>query len=562
MLRGAGAGKFEQLVGDQRVPTRTYLKEFMATETKLTGPALSAGVDANSLQPGGTLLGHAQGEAVLLARVSDEFVAIGASCTHYGGPLAEGLIVGDTVRCPWHHACFSLRTGEALRAPALNPVATWKVERRGERVVVTNKIERDPLAATYPARREALKAPRDVVIVGAGAAGSACAEMLRRCGFQGRLSLVDAEADSPYDRPNLSKDYLAGSAPEEWIPIRPPDFYADHKIEVVRANAGKLDVARKRMTTSSGQMLTFDALLLAMGAEPIRLQLPGDDAPHVHYLRSLADSRAIIAASMNAKRAVVIGGSFIGLEVAASLRARNLDVHVVAPETVPLERVLGAQLGAFVKSLHEEKGVVFHLGHKPQRIDAEAVVIDDGTSIPADLVVIGVGVHPRLALAEDAGLQMDRGVLVNEFLESSAPGIYAAGDIARWPDPYSGDRIRVEHWVVAQRMGQTAARNILGAQERFSDVPFFWSAHYDVSINYVGHAEKWDQLRVDGAPESRDVAVRFERGGKTLALATIFRDQESLRAEVEMERSLTRATEPASGDRSRTPSAAPPPSSS
>jgi NADPH-dependent 2,4-dienoyl-CoA reductase/sulfur reductase-like enzyme len=256
----------------------------------------------------------------------------------------------------------------------------------------------------------------------------------------------------------------------------------------------------------------------------------------MHVLRSYADSRSIIAASEHGKKAVVVGASFIGLEVAASLRARGLDVHVVAPEALPLERVLGRELGTFIKSLHEQKGVVFHLEHKPQRVEGGAVVLDDGTRLEADLVVIGVGVRPRLDLAEKAGLAMDRGVAVDEFLRTSVPDIYAAGDIARWPDAHSGERIRVEHWVVAERMGQTAARNILGAGERFAQVPFFWSAHYDVSINYVGHAERWDRVEVDGDPEKHDVAVRFERDGRLLALATLFRDEESLRAELEMER--------------------------
>jgi NADPH-dependent 2,4-dienoyl-CoA reductase/sulfur reductase-like enzyme/nitrite reductase/ring-hydroxylating ferredoxin subunit len=508
------------------------------TDPKLTGPDLAAGIAANTLQPGDKLLGHAAGEPVLLVRLGDDYFAIAATCTHYGGPLAEGVIDGDTVRCPWHHACFNLKTGEALRAPALSPVACWQIERRGDQVVVTKKLERSPLAPTYPVSRYPARAPRDVVIVGAGAAGTAAAEMLRRSGFDGRVALIDGEPDSPYDRPNLSKDYLAGNAPEEWIPLRPEGFYAEHRIELIRARATRIDVAGKRVELESHEPIRYDALLLALGADPIHLDIPGDDQPHVHYLRSLADSRAIVAAAGSAKRAVVAGASFIGLEVAASLRARNLEVHVVAPEALPLERVMGTVLGGFIKSLHEEKGVVFHLEHKPARIDPDALVLDDGTRLAADLVVIGVGVRPRLALAEAAGLAVDKGVSVNEFLESSVPEIYAAGDIARWPDPHSGERIRVEHWVVAERMGQTAARNILGAREQFSQVPFFWSAHDDVSINYVGHAERWDRVAVEGSAEQRDVAVRFERAGKTLALATIFRDEESLRAELAMERAL------------------------
>jgi NADPH-dependent 2,4-dienoyl-CoA reductase/sulfur reductase-like enzyme/nitrite reductase/ring-hydroxylating ferredoxin subunit len=508
----------------------------MAGQTELTGPDLGAGIVAVNLKPGDTLLGHARGEPVLLAHVGDDYLAIGASCTHYGGPLAEGVIDGDTVRCPWHHACFDLRTGEALRAPALNPVARWKVERRDDKVFVTEKVERDPLAPSFPLVVDRASLPRDVVIVGAGAAGTAAAEMLRRCGFNGRLTLLDNDDGSPYDRPNLSKDYLAGNAPEEWIPIRPEGFYAEHQIDIVRGRAVRLDTKSKTLDVEGQRSLSYDRLLLATGAEPVRLKTPGDDQAHVHYLRSLVDSRSIIAAAKDAKNAVVIGASFIGLEVAASLRARNVAVHVVGPEKIPLERVLGEYLGRFVRSLHEEKGVTFHLGHTASRFEPDAVVLDDGTRITADFVVIGVGVKPRLELAEQAGLAMDRGVVVNEFLETSAPSVYAAGDIARWPDPHSGERIRVEHWVVAERQGQTAARNMLGARERFDFVPFFWSAHYDVSFNYVGHAEKWDRVEVDGVAAKHDVAVRLMRDGKLLALVTLFRDEESLREEIRMER--------------------------
>src|SRR5215217_6949281 len=359
--------------------------------------------------------------------------------------------------------------------------------------------------------------------------------MLRRCGFDGSIVVVDDDADAPYDRPNLSKDYLAGNAPEEWIPLRPPAFHAEHRIEIVRGRAARIDVQGRRLEVDGHDALPFDALLLATGAEPVHLNLPGEDAGPVHYLRSLADSRRIIEAAKRSKRAVVIGGSFIGLETAASLRARSLEVHVVAPEAVPLERVMGRELGDFIRALHEEREVKFHLGRKPARVEPDAVVLDDGTRLPADLVVIGVGVRPRVALAEQAGLALDRGVVVDEYLRTSAEGVYAAGDIARWPDPHTGERIRVEHWVVAERMGQTAARNILGAREPFDDVPFFWSAHYDVSINYVGHAERWDATRIDGDAAKHDVAVRFDRAGKPLALATIFRDGESLAFERTME---------------------------
>jgi len=364
--------------------------------------------------------------------------------------------------------------------------------------------------------------------------------MLRRLGYAGRITMLDAEPDTPYDRPNLSKDYLAGNAPEEWIPLRPPGFHAERGIDLVHgAQVSALDLPKREVQLADGRAYAFDRLLLATGAEPVRLSVPGGDRADVHYLRSLADSRAIIAKAAQAKRAVVIGASFIGLEVAASLRNREIDVHVVAPEKLPLERVMGTALATFVKALHEEHGVVFHLEDTATAVGDRGVTLKSGGALAADMVVIGVGVRPRTGLAEQARLAIDRGVTVSELLETSAPHVFAAGDIARYPNPYTGQRIRVEHWVHAERQGQAAARNMLGQGWPYDDVPFFWSAHYDVSINYVGHAEQWDAVEVDGDPAARDVAVRFKRSGRTLAVASIFRDVESLKAEVDMELQAT-----------------------
>ena len=504
--------------------------------SQLTGPDLLAGVDASSVEPGDCLLGHANGEPVLLVRLGSEFVAVSAKCTHYSGPLAKGVIDGDTIRCPWHHACFNLRTGEALRAPALDPLACWSVTRHGDRVSVTGKTKREPLAPTYPTLSDRSQWPGQIVVVGAGAAGSAAIEMLRRSGYDGQLALVDDDADAPYDRPNLSKDYLAGHAQEDWIPLRGPGFYEEHGVTVHRDRADRLDPVAKTIVLARGGTIHYDAALLATGAEPVRLDLPGGSQPHVHYLRSLADSRRIVRAAESSKRAVVIGASFIGLEVAASLRTRELDVHVVGREDVPLGRVLGDYLGTAIRKIHEEHGVVFHLGRSPREITADAVVLDDGSRLPADLVVIGVGVKPLTSLAEQAGLKVDQGVAVDEYLETSARGVFAAGDIARWPYARTGERIRVEHWVLAERQGQTAARNMLGARERFDAVPFFWSAHYDVSVNYVGHATADSSAAVNGDAADQDVAVRFSKNGQLQAIATLFRDEESLRAELELEK--------------------------
>lgn len=498
-----------------------------SSETK--GLDLTRGVPLSVIGEGDLLLGHVGDEAVIVARSGGTLFAIGATCTHYNGPLAEGLIVGDTVRCPLHHACFSLRTGEALRAPALDPVSAWRVDERDGALYVTEKIAPAPKPALAGAAL-----PQNIVVVGGGAAANAAAEMLRREGFAGQITLLSADDAGPVDRPNLSKDYLAGQAQESWIPLRSANFYKKHGIDLVlKARVTGLDAAAREVRLADGTRHAYDRLLLATGADPVHLDIPGAD--RVRYLRSLDDSRAIIAAAEKAKRAVVIGASFIGLETAASLRERGLDVHVVGPEARPLEKVLGPELGDVIRALHESRGVMFHLGTSATAIDDRGVTLGNGATLPADLIVAGIGVRPSLALAEQAGLTTDRGISVDQYLETSVPGIFAAGDLARWPDPLSGQAIRVEHWVVAERQGQVAALNMLGRRQRYDDVPFFWSQHYDVFIRYVGHAEKWDQTAIDGDLAGGDGQVAYLSQGRKLAVATIGRDRESLIAEAGFE---------------------------
>ena len=500
-------------------------------DDKPKGPDLAKGVALASFTENGMLSGHVDGEDVLLVKQGADIFAISAHCTHYHGPLADGLAAGGAIRCPWHHACFDLRSGEALHAPAFDPLACWKVERSGETIFVREKMPK-----TKTKSRKAGTTPKKIVIAGGGAAGFAAAEMLRRHDYQGEIVMVSDDAASPVDRPNLSKDYLAGTAPEEWVPLRPDDYYAANGIELRLGTAiGAIRPRDKQVMLADGGTLAYDRLLLATGAEPVRLPLPGAAPSDLFTLRSLADSRAIIARAGAARRVVVIGASFIGLEVAAALRTRGLEVHVVAPEARPLEKVMGPQLGDVIRALHEEKGVQFHLNNTASSFEGGQVTLKDGTKLAADFVVQGVGVRPRVQLAEAAGLKLDRGVVVNAQLQTSAPDIYAAGDVARWPDPHSGASLRVEHWVVAERQGQIAARNMLGEGVAFAAVPFFWSQHYDVSINYVGHAESWDTLAVEGDLMAKDGLVRFRKGGRTLAVASIFRDVDSLKAEVEME---------------------------
>jgi NADPH-dependent 2,4-dienoyl-CoA reductase/sulfur reductase-like enzyme/nitrite reductase/ring-hydroxylating ferredoxin subunit len=497
----------------------------MSDATPSSGPDLSQGIDPGDIPEGGVLGGHVGDDAVVMARIDGALVAVSGACTHYSGPLKDGLRVADTLRCPWHHACFDLRTGAALEAPALSPLDRWKIEMRDGKAFVREKL---PPAA--PIRRTPPAPPRSIVIVGGGAAGFAAAQRLRELGYEGPLTLLSADQLAPYDRPNLSKDYLAGEADPAWMPLKNANFYRDQRIELRLSTVVEtLDATAKNVTLRDGTRLDYDALLLATGAEPNRPNTPGFDRTNVFLLRSQADSDAVIGALGGARAAAVIGASFIGLEAAAALRTRGLKVNVVAPEALPLERILGPELGRFIQGLHESHGVRFHLRRTVRGFDGKVLTLDDGSTVGADLVVLGVGVRPSLALAEAAGLTLDKGVSVDACFRTSAPGVFAAGDVARFDNPAGGPPIRVEHWVAAERQGQIAAANMLGFETEIDEPPFFWSAHYDVSIRYVGHAERWEHIEVDGDLDRRNATVRYLGGGRLLAAATVGRDMEALR---------------------------------
>jgi NADPH-dependent 2,4-dienoyl-CoA reductase/sulfur reductase-like enzyme/nitrite reductase/ring-hydroxylating ferredoxin subunit len=457
---------------------------------------------------------------VLLVRDGEQIRAVAAHCTHYSGPLAEGIVTGGTIRCPWHHACFDLATGQP-RGPAITPLACWDV------IVENGRIR---VGAPRVTKAAAVSTPERIVIIGGGAAGVACAEALRAEGHTGSITIISGEGSDPVDRPNLSKDYLAGSAPEEWVYLRSEEALREHDIAFIAAPASRIDRDRHVIAVGQGEV-PWDALLVATGCEPIRLPIDGAALPHVKTLRTLADSKAIIAAVTKDMPVVVIGASFIGLEVAASLRARGVGVTVVGPETTPLARVLGDEVGRFVQRLHEGKGVAFKLGRKPASITADHVVLDDGTKLPAALVVMGVGVKPRTDLAEAAGLRIDRGVVVDGTLRA-APDVWAAGDIARYP--WDGQLVRIEHWQVAVRHGQNVARAMLGKPVG-NDVPFFWSMHYDVQLSYVGHAEQVNDVTVHGNLEGRDAHIVYRQDGRVRAVVTLGRDKLALEVEKAME---------------------------
>lgn len=496
----------------------------MGQAATATGPDFGTGIALAELPASGTLAGHVEGTPVLLSRLGGEWHAVSGTCSHYGAPLAEGLVEGDTVRCPWHHACFSLRTGEALEAPAFAPLARWRVEVASDRLFVraaTDEARAQPVHAPRPG------APKRIVLVGGGAAAFACAERLRRRGFDGTLTLLSADDAAPCDRPNLSKDFLAGTAPEDWIPLQDPRFYPDHAIDLrLNCQVERLDIDAQRVVTRDGDAFDYDALLLATGAEPVRPPLPGFGGANVFTLRSLSDARALIGGIAHASAVAVVGAGFIGMEAAAALRSRGLEVHVVAPEALPLARLLGDELGAYLIGLHCAQGVEFHLERRAVAFDGDGLLLTGGSRIRADAVLVGIGVKPRTALATAAGLRVDDGILVDSQLRTSAPGIFAAGDVARYET--AAGRTRIEHWVHAQRQGQAAADNMLGDARAFADPPFFWTHHYGTELRYVGNGHRWNEAKIEGSPEAGDCLVRYFRNGALIAAAAIGRDRELL----------------------------------
>ncbi len=491
----------------------------MGESAPLTGPDFTKGIASADVPPNGTLLGHVNGEAVLLLRRGAEVLAIGATCTHYSSSLKDGFLEGETIRCPWHHAAFNVRTGEAVEGPAFTSLPCWSVTDVDGHLTVTTKRPPPPSSARH--------GPTSVVIIGGGAAGISCAEELRRRGYEGSVTVVDRDVDPPVDRPNLSKDSLAGTSPEAWLWLHGDDFYAEQRIVRRRATVTAIDRQAKKVSFDDGTSLGYGALVLATGATPVTLSMQGE-GPRVLTLRTASDMRAIIAACANAKRAVVIGASFIGLEVAASLRHRGLEVQVVGRDALPLGSALGPQLGAMVRAIHERHGVVFHPMKKAVGLVPSGVTLSDGVTLEADVVVAGAGVTPSTELAQAAGLAVDRGVVVDTQLRTSDSFIFAVGDVARYPDHRSGTNVRIEHWAVAQNQGRTAARNVLGLAEGFRAVPFFWSQHYDVTIGYVGHVDAWDEVVVEGDPLAMDCVVRYLVKGRTMAAATVNRDAASL----------------------------------
>jgi NADPH-dependent 2,4-dienoyl-CoA reductase/sulfur reductase-like enzyme/nitrite reductase/ring-hydroxylating ferredoxin subunit len=499
-----------------------------------SGPDLKLGVDVSDVPAGAMFAGTVDGEAILLINDAGAYCAVSGECTHLGAPLKDGMIADGQLRCPWHHARFSLRTGEAVAAPAFEPLKRFQVEQRAGRLFVSRRSDSQPLPSAESSQ------PR-VVIIGGGAAGHACAEMLARSGFGGAVTVISDDADPPYDRTFCSKQYLIGLSSREDCALPAPQFKGEKGLTMrLGQSADTIGVATKTVTLSGGDHIAFDVLVLATGSEPKRPDIPGLKLPNVHVMRTLRDADSLIATAQAGKKAAIIGASFIGLEVAASLIQRKLQVAVIAPDDIPLKKIVGPDVGKMIRAVHEEKGVRFHLGRHVTEFDGRSLKLDDGSALDAHLVVLGVGVTPRTKLAAQAGIavasdEAGGGVLVNERLESSVPGIYAIGDVARYPDQYAGKPIRVEHWVHAQRQGQHVARTIMGCTGPFADLPFFWSAHFDTGLLHLGHVDKIATTVVKGSVEDRSFVIRFAGKGGEEALVTCNQDYAALTVEADWE---------------------------
>jgi apoptosis-inducing factor 3 len=470
------------------------------------------------------------GTDILLARVKGKYHALAANCTHYGAPLVEGVLSDERIICPWHHACFNATTGYPEEPPALDSLPCYGVRVEGENISVRLEDATKDRRTPAMTKRDSSADARLFVIIGGGAAGYAAAQTLREDGFQGRVLIITREDRTPYDRPNLSKDYMQGHAEPEWMPLRADEFYAEHDVEVLRDKEVVLvDAAKKLITFKDGATLTCDSLLVATGGTPRRLNIPGSELKNIFVLRGFQDADAIIEAARGVSRAVVIGASFIGMETASSLKERKLSVTVVAPDKVPFEKTLGPEIGRLLQQVHESHGVQFKLGASAARFEGDgevkAVVLNSGERIETDLVIIGVGVSPATAFLEGVNLHKDGGVFVDRRLRA-ADGVYAAGDIAYFPSALTNERQRIEHWRTAQQQGRVAAHNMAGQEIEFDGVPFFWTRQFDAGLLYVGHATGWDEIIYQGEVSRKDFLAFYVSGNRVLAVASMNRDRD------------------------------------
>ena len=476
---------------------------------------------------------------LLLTLINGEVHAVSGSCTHYGAPLADGALSGTQVICPWHHACFDVTTGDHLEPPGLNALKKFEVRLDGDDVYVTLPNETD--GEREPRATSQHDDERTFVVVGGGDAGQSAAETLRDEGFTGRLVMISKEDTAPYDRTKLSKELESTEKPAD-LELRPDSFYEKRTIERLVKEVTKVDVNGKTVTFEGGETLSFDALVIATGGTPKKLDIAGADLNGVHTLRSLEDAKHIYSSAHKGSKAVLIGSSFIALELANALQALDVEVAVVARESVPFAGILGERLGKHIQSKHEAQNVTFYLESEPESFEGDEkvarVVLADGTALEADFVVVGIGVSPVTDIAEGVEKADDGGIKVDATLKA-ADAVYAAGDVAEFPLAATGEPVRIEHWRLAAQHGRTAARNMLGQNAAFEGVPYFWTAQPDLKLRYVGHVEEFDDIVYDGEVESGEFLAYYLKDGKVRAAAGSNRDKDMAALEHLMRRGDT-----------------------
>lgn len=460
-------------------------------------------------------------QKILICRVNQSIYALSPFCPHYGAPLEEGILSGERIICPWHHACFNVKTGDLLEPPSNNALIRYEISVENDQVLV--KIPDDQQSSRLPDMTRCISKSdeRTFIIVGAGAAGYAASQSLREHGFDGRICMITQENKLSYDRPNLSKDYLNGSASEEWMPLRSQDFYDEFGIELLQGRrVTGIDTSSKIVTLDDSQIIEYDKILIATGAEANKLNVPGSDLKNIFTLRSYADADKIINAAENLSHSTVIGSSFIAMETANSLSKRGLKVVVVSRESEPFQKIFGSKIGSLIRKEYEHKGISFKLDKTVTKFTGErrvqAVVLDDGDIIETELVILGIGVKPATKFIKDIELNADGSIKVDKYLRVTED-VYAAGDIASYYDSRTDAQQRIEHWRTAQQQGRIAAQNMLGSEQVFAGVPFFWTSLADLKFSYVGHAEKWDEVIYWGDPSTKEFLAFYVLENKVKA---------------------------------------------
>jgi NADPH-dependent 2,4-dienoyl-CoA reductase/sulfur reductase-like enzyme/nitrite reductase/ring-hydroxylating ferredoxin subunit len=467
------------------------------------------------------------GKEILLTRIDGNYFAFGAHCTHYGGPLAEGILCNGIIMCPWHHACFDAKTGDMNNPPAMDSLPKYETKETGDDVIIMLPDELE--SSRTP---EMVKAdPSDesnFIIIGGGASGNAASQALREAGYKGKITIITQEARTPYDRPNLSKAYLSGEAPSEWMPLRDKELFKNYNINFLFSHkVEEVNIDKKEICLDDDRILKYDKVLLATGGIPQKLNIPGSDFKNIFYLRSFDDCDRIIEAVKNISKVVVIGASFIGMEVAFHLHERKLDVTVIGPEDVPFKNIFGSEVGSLIKKLQKEHGVKFKLNsivtsfEGDEKIDS--VVLSDGEKINCDVVVIGIGVKPATSFIKGINLEKDGSIKVDEYLQA-AENVFASGDIATFP--YNGNYIRIEHWRVAEQQGRIAGFNMAGKKIKFDKQPFFWTQQAGLNIRYIGYAKEWDETITWGDINSKEFITFLVKNNKVAAAIGNNRDVE------------------------------------